>query len=177
MTIMSPSDDLAQWFTSLQGLKSACSFNTNVPDMDPFTFANSKIMVVLPTSNQQNKFINAVRKSPGLDLSVADLTADGTFLALLNSVDPLQTFVGTCLQSLAVAPFPSGTLLGFFGAGTTAAFPGGSPGTQWQKALERLTSVIPPSCFTSKLQIATGKTIDASQTTMAVVIKQIAALG
>jgi hypothetical protein len=177
MSRVSPSDALAQWFTYLRAFQSACSFNTNVPTMDLLTFANSAITVVLPTANEQNQFIVTVSTSPGFDLSQADLTSSATFEALLDKFNPLVTYVGAYLQTLAAAPFPGGALADFYKATTAAAFPGGSTGALWQTALGCLASVIPGVCFTSGLQAAVAKTIDGSQETMSDVIKQIAVLG
>jgi len=172
-----PGDAVALWFTYLRGFQSACSFNTNVPVMDLLTFANSSITTIIKSSNQQNQFIVAVADQPGFDLAVSDLTSSKTFEALLDKFNPLATYVGLYLQSLAAKTLPSGSFADFLQATTAQAFPGGASGSQWQTALGRLTSVMPAVCFTSKLQSQVAVTVDNAQKKMADVASQIAVLG
>jgi hypothetical protein len=177
MPSIPPGDAVALWFTYLRGFQAACSFNTNVPVMDLLTFANSTIASVLKSSNQQNQFIVAVADKPGFDLSVSDLTTNKTFEALLDKFNPLATYVGLYLQSLAAKDYPAGSYADFLQAPCSQAFPGGSKGNQWQTALGCMTSVIPAACFTPKLQTQAGQSIDSAQKKMSEVASQIAVLG
>lgn len=175
MSQLSAKDALALWFTYLHQLKSACSFNTNVPAMDDLKFANSKITTVLPTTTEQNQFIVAVQSAPGFNLSPAELTQYSTFAALLNHYNPLSTYVGIYLRTLAVDPGPSAA--DFWSISPNSAFPGGSSGSKWQAAVALLASVIPPACFTAGLQAKVAATFDKAKSTMKDVITQIAVLG
>jgi hypothetical protein len=172
-----PSDALAQWFTYLRGFQSACSFNTSVPQMNLLTFANKKISIVLPTANEQGEFLIAVSQSPGFDISPTVLAACDTFEALLDKFSPLPTYVGVCLQTQAIAPYPSGSAADFFKANASAAFPGGSTGTQWKTAVGLLASVMPAVCFTTAFQAKAAVLLDKAGTKMSDVASQIAGLG
>jgi hypothetical protein len=177
VTKLSPTDALALWFDYLRKLQAACSFNTNVARMDLLTFANAKISAVLPTPTEQKAFAAAVQISPGFNIDDTKLGSYSSFEALLDDYDPLPTYVGNFLKPLAADPFPSGPLADFFKADPTAAFPGGSEGSQWQTALGRLSSVIPSVCFTSTFQKKVGNLLDAQGKHMSDVIDQIAGLG
>lgn len=177
MSQLSAREALALWFTYLSQLKSACSINTNVPGMDDLTFANSKITAVLPTTTEQNQFIVAVQSSPGFDLSPAELTQYPTFAALVNHYNPLATYVGKYLQTLAVDPFPGGSAVDFWNAFANSAYPGGSAGPKWQSAIALLASVIPSACFTAGQQAKVAATFDKPDSKMKDVITQIAVLG
>lgn len=177
MAPLSPAQGVALWFTYLRDLQADCSFNTNVSQMDLLTFANTTIAQVLPSSNEQNQFIVAASASPGYDVSTSDLTAYSTFEALVDHFNPLTTYLGILLQSVAAAPYPGGAMADFWKAQAVQAFPGGSAGAQWQLALASLTSAIPAVCFTSALQVKVNAAIDSAQSKMSEVIAEIAVLG
>lgn len=177
MAKMTPTEALALWFEYLRQLQKACSFNTNVGQMDLLAFANAKIAVVLPTDTEQKAFVAAAQVSPGFNIDVGKLSSYSTFEALLDDYDPLPTYVGNFLKMLAASPLPSGPLADFFKSDPTVAFPGGSSGATWKTAVGRLASVIPSVCFTEKLQTQVGQTLDTPGKHMSDVINQIAELG
>jgi|SRR5215472_12224027 len=169
--------NLERWFANLLELQNDCSMNTSVKDLDLLTFANTTITSVLPSPNEQQQFIINVKGAPGFDISMADLTTFSTFEALLDNFSPLPTLVGAFLRTLAVGSFPTGSLVDFFKAAVSSAFPGGSTGTQWTNASSQLTSVIPVVCFSGKLQAAAAKTVDDSTKAVRDLVNQIAELG
>jgi hypothetical protein len=169
--------NLLDWFTYLHALQSACSFNTSVKTMDLLTYANAKIASILPSNNEQAQFILNAKSSPGFDLSPADLTTYATFEALLDHFNPLPTYVGAYLQTLAAGNFPSGSFVDFLDAGISTAFPGGSKGSTWSPAVQMLTSIIPAVCFSQKLQTAVATTLDDTTKKVSDLVNQIAALG
>lgn len=166
-------------FFYLHGFQTACAFNTNALAMDPLHFANAAISSVIPAA-YQNNFLQDANQNTGLPLNAGDLGLN-TFLDLLNKYRNLQIYVGQYLQSLAVNPYPAGTLANFNPALAAAAFPGGSNGGQWKLVLAGLTStnpqIMPPSCFSAQQQIKAGIAMDASGATMDKVIALIAGLG
>jgi hypothetical protein len=145
--------------------------------MDLLTFANTKIATVLPSANEQNQFIVAAKSSPGFDLSISQLTTYSSFEALLDHFNPLTTYVGVLLQSLAVAPYPSGSTADFWKAQVSSAYPGGSSGAPWKAALSALSSAIPAVCFTQPFQKKINGLVDKAGSTMSDVISTIAVLG
>jgi hypothetical protein len=165
----------------LQGLQAACSFNTDVLAMDLLTFANQKIADILPTTPYQNQFLQAVSANTGLHISSSDLTGNTLFLDLLNQYRPLQFYFGNYLMSMAADPYPSNTIQAFSLALASAAFPGGATGEQWTAVIGGLTSaspnVVPPECFTSKLQTQLASSITSAGTKMDAIIASIAGLG
>lgn len=171
-----PSQAVALWFTYLRELQADC-INTNASKMDLLTFANTKILTALPTTAEQNAFIVAAKGAPGFDLSTSQLSTYATFEALLDHFNPLTTYVGVLLQSLAASPFPSGAAADFWKASIATAFPGGSNGAPWQAAMQALASVIPAVCFTAGFQTKVNSTVDAANSKMSDVITQIAVLG
>jgi hypothetical protein len=166
-------------FYYLHGFQTACSFNTNALAMDPIHFAKATIASVIPAA-YQNNFVQSATLNTGLPLNTGDLAVN-TFLDLLNNYRPLQTYVGGYLQSLAVAPFPAGTLTAFSNALASSAFPGGSAGGQWKIVLAGLTEsspqIMPPTCFSPLQQIKVGMALDAPGAVMSTVIALIAGLG
>jgi hypothetical protein len=172
-----PSQGVALWFTYLRDFQSDCAFDTNVAKMDLLTFANSKIIAVLPSDNEKNQFIVAAKSSPGFDISISQLTTYSTFEALLDHFNPLTTYVGVLLQGLSAAPYPSGAAADFWKAKASSAFPGGSAGTQWNGALSALASAIPAVCFTQPLQTKINALIDKAGSAVSDVISAIAVLG
>jgi hypothetical protein len=169
--------NLVRWFSYLHELQSACSFNTSVKTMDILTFANSKIVAILPSPNEQAQFILNSKTSPGFDVPTSDLTTYATFEALLDHFNPLPTYVGAYLQTVSAGSYPSGSLADFFSALISAAFPGGSKGTYWTTALGLLTSVVPSVCFSAKLQVAVATTVDDPSKKVSDLVNQIATLG
>lgn len=169
--------NLLMWFSSLHALQSDCSFNTSVKTMDLLTFANTKVVQILPSANEQSQFILNAKSSPGFDVSTNDLSTFATFEALLDHFDPLPTFVGAYLQTLSAGTFPSGSLVDFLNAAVSAAFPGGSNGASWKTAVSMLSSVIPAVCFSAKLQAAAATTVDDASKKVSDLVNQIATLG
>jgi hypothetical protein len=169
--------NLLRWFTYLHALQSDCSINTTVKTLDLLTFANSTIVTILPSSNEQSQFIIEVKSSPGFDLSISDLSTYATFEALLDHFNPLPTYVAAYIQTVAAASYPSGSLADFLSAAITAAFPGGSKGAPWALALSLLTSAIPSVCLTAKLQAAVATTVNDVTKKVSDVVNQIATLG
>jgi hypothetical protein len=170
--------NLLRWFNSLHAFQSDVSpINTSVKSMDLLTFANTTITTVLPSSNEQNQFILNSKTSPGFDVSISDLTNYATFEALLDYFDPLPTFVGAYLQTVAAGNYPQGSLADFLNASISAAFPGGSSGSSWKVALGLLTSAIPSVCFSATLQKAVATTVDDPSKKVSDLVNQIATLG
>jgi hypothetical protein len=172
---------LATCFHYLRGFQTACSFNTNVPAMNLLTFANSKISDILPSAPYQNQFLVAATANTGILVSQSDLTANTLFLDLLNQYRPLKAYFGNYLMSLAAPPYPSDTLQAFELVLTSAAFPGGSGGSQWQAVVAGLTSaspnIVPPECLTANLQAKLANVMNVAGTSMSSVISTIAVLG
>jgi hypothetical protein len=172
---------LATCFHYLQGFQSACTFNTDVLAMDILTFANQKIADILPSTLDQSQFLQAASANTGLHLSSSDLTTNTLFLDLLNQYRFLQFYFGSYLMSLSAAPYPSGTISSFSGATAAAAFPEAATGAQWTAVLSGLTSaspnIVPPECFTSKLQGTLATSLGTAGTTMNSIITSIAGLG
>src|ERR1700722_11143068 len=123
--------NLLRWFTYLHALQSDCSINASVKTLDLLTFANSTIVKILPSANEQSQFILVAILSPGFDLSINDLSTYATFEALLDHFNPLPTYVASYLQTVSAASYPSGSLADFLSAAIAAAFPGGSKGAPW----------------------------------------------
>ncbi len=170
--------NLARWFTLLHALQNASSFNTSVKTLTLLEFANAKIATILPSANEQQQFINNVGASNiGVMISIADLTNSDTFEALLDINNPLPTFVGLYLRTLASGAFPGGSMADFLSAPISSAFPGGSSGTAWTTAIGMLSSVIPSVCLSAKLQAAVAKTVDDPTNKVSDVVNQIAKLG
>jgi hypothetical protein len=170
--------NLMRWFTSLHAFQDDCaSFNTSVVTMDLLTFANTTVTAVMPSTNEQGQFLLAAAASPGFDISSDDLSTFSTFEALLDHFSPLPTFVAAYIQMAAANPFPSGSLSDFLSAPVTSAFPGGSGGSNWQTALNLLTSVIPSVCFSATLQAAAATTVDDVTKKVSDAVNQIAKLG
>jgi hypothetical protein len=169
--------DVELWFSYLRDLQSACSINTSVKSMDLLKFANSKITTILPSANDQNQFIIEVKQSPGFDLALGDLTTYSTFEALLDHFNPLPTYLGMLLQTIAAAPYPSGGVADFLNAQISSAFPGGKNGNAWTNAVGLLGSVIPSICFSSTLQSAVATSVDDPAKKVSDLVNQIAVLG
>jgi hypothetical protein len=166
-------------FHYLLGMQTACAFNTSALAMDPFHFAKATISAVVPAAYQAS-FLQAATQNTGLPFNQKDLSLS-TFLDLLNAYRNLESYVGQFLQSLAVNPYPAGSLANFLPALTTDAFPGGSNGGQWKLVVVTLTAanpqIMPPSCFSTQQQIQAGIALDAPGATMASAVKLIAGLG
>ena len=179
--LMSPAPatgSIVAWFSYLQQFQDACSFNLLAMAMDPLTFANSTILKVLLSTNQQGQFITAVGVTPGVRVGTADLTAYPTFKGLLNRYYPLTTYIGLYLQALAAAPYPPpGASQDFWNAATSSAFPGGSKDAPWTTLMTGLGPAMLGVCFTAGLQTKAAKTLDTAGSKMIDVITQIAGLG
>jgi hypothetical protein len=145
--------------------------------LDLLTFANSTIVAILPSANEQAQFILDAKISPGFDISTGDLSTYASFEALLDHFNPLPTYVGAYVQTVSAAPYPSGSLADFLNATTPAAFPGGSKGVCWRAALGLLASAIPAICFSAKLQAAVSTAVDDPTKKASDVVNQIATLG
>jgi|GEM_PF-2755295 len=166
------------WFSYLQQFQNACSFNEIAKAMDPLTFANSTVLKVLLSANEQGQFITAVGVTPGVRVGTADLTTYPTFRVLLNHYYPLTTYIGLYLQALAAAPYPPpGASLDFWNATAASAFPGGSKVDPWTTLMAGLVPAMPGACFTADLQTKAAKTLDTAGSKMVDVITQIAGLG
>ena len=169
--------NLLRWFTYLHALQSDCSINTSVSDLDLLKFANSTILTLLPSNNQQQQFILNVSTSPGFDISIPDLSTYSTFEALLDHFNPLPTYIAAYAQTVSANPYPSGSLADFLNAPASGAFPGGSTGSDWTVAVGLLTSAIPSVCFSNSLQLAVAKTVGDPTKKVSDVVNQIATLG
>jgi hypothetical protein len=169
--------NLLLWFSYLHGLQNACSFNTSVKNLDLLTFANSKIVSIAPSANEQAQLIVNAKSAPGFDISTADLATYATFEALLDHFNPLPTYVAAYLQTFAPSSLGGGSLVDFLNASVTVAFPGGSAGPIWGTSLQMLQSVMPAVCFSSKLQVAVAKTVDDGTKKVTDLVNQIATLG
>jgi len=170
--------NLLRWFTLLHALQDACSFNTSVKTMTLLEFANATITTTLPSANEQQQFINNVTASnTGLMFSTDDLSNSTSFEALLDLDNPLASYVGLYLRTLASGTYPSGSFADFLDALISSAFPGGSSGPAWTNAMGGLTSVIPAVCLSARLQAAVAKTVDDATKKVSDVVNQIATLG
>ena len=178
MPSISPSQNLAFWFTNLRQFQTATN-NTSAIKMTLLTFANSPITPILPSTTEQDTFIVSVGASTGYtDMNNTDLTTTyKSFEALLDHWNPLPTATAIVLQSLAVPALQGTAGADFLSALVSDAFPGGSTGADWTTALGVLTSSIPAVCFTATLQTAVNKTVDTATSKMSDLISQIAVLG
>ena len=169
---------ISQWLDWLKIIQNDCNSGTT-NCMDKRTFANTTIVApnVLPTANEQNQFILQISNDLNIQVALSDLTTYPTFKALLDHFILLEMKVRQFLQALAAPPFPAGTLTAFDKAKTSAAFPGGSAGQQWQSASAALIQAFPPECYTAADQAKAAAIVDDPAGLVSALVKQISALG
>jgi hypothetical protein len=165
------------WFKQLGQFQAACLNNT-VGDLTTFQFAGATIVFVLNSTNSQKHFLTSVAKSTGYDdLQISDLTTYKTFGGLLNYCNAFTSALFNALQPLAIEALQNVDSKPFLAATVAVAFPGGSTGPAWVRALGVLMPSMDPTCFTFPFRIGVSATVDKAGATMGDLITQIAGLG
>jgi hypothetical protein len=177
--MVTPKDQLQQWFQFLQDFQVACEqVDTDVYYESLLVFANDKIATDLATTNEQNEFMILAQRSTGLTIATSDLAASSTFEALLETVwNPLNMFVTSFIRSCAPAPFGSMSFTDFLQQNLVAVFPGRSGDANWTKVQNGLTSSIPSACYSPKLQSAVIALLSAPKKTIQDLVNLVSKMG